>query len=125
METPGPDDWDEIASHKSEELQEKLHGTAVHVPEENRHEDLQKALQPHVTEEDDRQEVRRHPQGAQPSLTPRRQKMAQEEDRDEETQEDFFTVEQRSDTSPRQDYPLSQGALPNRPQRKKNPLNKF
>ena len=51
--------------------------------------------------------------------------MTQEEDRDEDTQKDFLTVEQRPDTSPRQDYPLSQGGLPNRPQRKKNPLNKF
>ena len=107
VETPGPDDEDETASHKSEELQEELHGTAEHVPEENQHEDLQEALHPHVTEEDDEQEVHRHPPGAQPSLTPRRQKMTQEEDRDEDTQKDFLTVEQRPDTSPRQDYPLS------------------
>ena len=54
METPGPDDEDETASHNSEELQKQLHGTAEHVPEENQHEDLQEALHPHVTEEDDK-----------------------------------------------------------------------
>ena len=88
-------------------------------PDENQHEDLQEALQPHVQEEDDGQEVRRHPQEGQPPHLPRSQELAQEEDRDEETQEDFLTVEKRSDTSPLQDYPLSQGALPNRSQRKK------
>ena len=51
--------------------------------------------------------------------------MTQEEDKDEDTQKDVLTVEQRPDTSPRQDYPLSKGALPSRPQRQKNPLNKF
>ena len=51
--------------------------------------------------------------------------MTQEEDKDEDTQKDVLTVEHRPDTSPRQDYPLSKGALPSRPKRKKNPLNKF
>ena len=51
--------------------------------------------------------------------------MTQEEDRDEDTQKDVLTVEQRPDTSPRQDYPLSKGALSSRPQRQKNPLSKF
>ena len=55
--------------------------------------------------------------------------MAQEEDGDKETQEDFLTVEERSQPLP-QDYTLPQGAAPDkgnqgRPQRKKNPLNKF
>ena len=88
-------------------------------------EELHRALQPHVQEEDDGQEVRRHPHGLQPPHLKRSQEVAQEEYRDEETQEDSLTVEEKSDTLPLQDYPLSQGALPNRPQRKKNPLNKF
>ena len=51
--------------------------------------------------------------------------MTQEEDRDEDTQKDVLTVEQRPDTSPRQDHPLLKGALPSRPLRQKKPLNKF
>ena len=59
--------------------------------------------------------------------------MAQEEDGEKEkkeTQEDFLTVEDRSQPLPQQVSTLPQGALPNmesqgRPQRKKNPLNKF
>ena len=51
--------------------------------------------------------------------------MTKEEDRDEDTQKDFLTVEQRPDTSPRQDHPLLKGALPSRPLRQKKPLNMF
>ena len=64
---------------------------------------------------------------------PRSQEMAQEEDGDkekEETQEDFLTMEERSQPLPPQDSTLAQGALPNkesqgRPQRRKRPLDKF
>ena len=131
--TLGPDDEDETASHKGEELQEELHRTAEHVPEENQHENLQEALHPHVTEEDNKQEVHRHPPGAQPSLTPRRQKMTQEEDRDKETHEDRSPAAAAAGPAAGplpQDYTLPQGTAPDkgnqgRPQRKKNPLDKF
>ena len=101
--------------------------------DDDQNEDLQEALQPHVPEEDAGQEVRRHPQGVPPPHLPRSQEMAQEEDGDEEkleTQEDFLTVEERSQPLPPQDSTLPQGALPNkgsqgRPQRRKRPLDKF
>ena len=63
--------------------------------DDDQHEDLQGAPQPHVQEEDGEQEVCRRPQGVQPPHLPRSQEMAQEEDGDEEkqeTQEDFLTV---------------------------------
>ena len=98
--------------------------------DDDQNEDLQEALQPHVPEEDAGQEVCRHPQGVPPPQLPRSQEMAQEEDGDEETQEDFLTVEERSQPLQPQDYTLPQGAAPDkgnqgRPQRKNNPLNKF
>ena len=52
--------------------------------DDDQHEDLQGALQPHVQEEDGGQEVRRRPQGVQPPHLPRSQKMAKEEDGDKE-----------------------------------------
>ena len=113
--------------------------------DDGQHEDLQGAPQPHVQEEDDEQDVRRRPQGVQTPPLPippckklplgqgQNQEEAQEEDGDkekQETQEDFLTVEERSQPLPQQDSTLPQGALPNkesqgRPQRRKRPLDKF
>ena len=78
--------------------------------DDNQHEDLQGALQPHVPEEDAGQEFRRHPQGVPPPHLPRSQEMAQEEDGDkekQETQEDFLTMEERSQPLPPQASPDS------------------
>ena len=101
--------------------------------DDDQHEDLQGASQPHVQEEDDEQEVCRRPQGVQTPPLPRSQEVAQEEDGDkekQETQDDILTVEEGPQPLPPQDSTLPQGILPNkgsqgRPQRRKRPLNKF
>ena len=112
---------------------------------DDQHENLQGASQPHVPEEDDEQDVRRRPQGVQTPPLPippsrrlplgqgQNQEEAQEEDGDkekQETQDDILTVEEGPQPQPPQDSALPQGILPNegnqdRPKRSRRPLNKF
>ena len=95
--------------------------------DDDQHEDLQEALQPHVPEEDDEQDVGRRPQGVQTPPLPippsrklplgqgQNQEEAQEEDGDkekQETQDDILTVEEGPQPLPPQDSTLPPGSPP-------------
>ena len=75
------EDWNEDSEAMPAQ---KVYDMDRNLRDDDQHEDLQGALQPHVQEEDARQEVRRHPHGVQPPHHPRSQEMAQEEDGDKE-----------------------------------------
>ena len=73
------------------------YGMDTNHQDDDQHEDLQGASQPHVQEEDGEQEVHRRPQGVQTPPLPRSQEVAQEKDGDkekQETQDDILTVEE-------------------------------
>ena len=134
--------WDEDSEdiHAQDE-----YGMDTNHQDDDQHEDLQGASQPHVPEEDDEHNVRRRPQGVRTPPLPippsrrlplgqgQNQEEAQEEDGDkekQETQDDILTVEEGPQPLPPQHSTLPQGILPNkgsqgRPQRRKRPLNKF
>ena len=134
--------WDEDSEdiHAQDE-----YGMDTDHQNDDQHENLQGASQPHVPEEDDEQDVRRRPQGVQTPPLPippsrklplgqgQNQEEAQEEDGDQvkqETQDHILTVEEGPQPQPPQDSALPQGILPNkgsqgRPKRSRRPLNKF
>ena len=134
--------WDEDSEdiHAQDE-----YGMDTNHQDDDQHEDLQGASQPHVPEEDNEQDVRGRPEGVQTPPLPippsrslhhgqgQNQEQPQEEDRDkekQETQDDILTVEEGPQPRPPQDSSLPQGNLPNtgnqdRPKRIRRPLKKF
>ena len=98
--------------------------------DEDRHEDLQDALQPHVPEEDAGQEVCGHQEGVPPPRLPRIQEMPQEGDEEKLEEEDRSHAAGHAAGPLPRDYSLPQRTTTDkgsqgRPKRKKNPLNKF